>query len=104
MNAGKDLLERALRLQGSGRTKEAEPLYRQLISRNAEHRGALCSLGVLLFEAGRLEEASRYFERAVSVEPDPKYLTNLGEVYRLLGRLDVAAETFGRILEFAPDY
>jgi predicted O-linked N-acetylglucosamine transferase (SPINDLY family) len=104
MNAGKDLLERALRLQGSGRTKEAESLYRQLISRNAEHHRALCSLGVLLFEAGRLEEASRYFERAVSVEPDPKYLTNLGEVYRLLGRLDVAAETFGRILEFAPDY
>jgi protein O-GlcNAc transferase len=101
---GKDLLDRALRLQHNGRGGEAESLYRQLISRNARHHRALCALGVLLYQTGRLEEASRYFERAVSVEPSPMYLTNLGEAYRLLGRLDIAAETFGRILEVAPDF
>ena len=104
MKPAKDLLERALRLQSGGRAPEAESLYRQLIARNAQHHRALCALGVLLYQTGRLEEASRYLERAVLVEPNPLYLTNLGEVYRLLGRLDVAAESFGRILEVAPDF
>jgi protein O-GlcNAc transferase len=104
MKPAKDPLERALRLQSGGRAQEAESLYRQLISRNAQNHRALCGLGVLLYQSGRLEEASRYFERAVLVHPHPMYLTNVGEVYRLLGRLDVAAESFGRILELAPDF
>ncbi|HTQ05186.1 MAG TPA: tetratricopeptide repeat protein [Polyangiaceae bacterium] len=104
MTSAKDPLERALRLQRSGRSDEAASLYRQIISRNAHQHRALFSLGLLLFDNGRVEEASRYFERAVAVEPNPTYLTNLGETRRLLGRLDLAAEAFGRILEIAPDF
>jgi protein O-GlcNAc transferase len=102
--ASQDLLERALRLQRSGRTTEAASLYRQLICRNRLNHRALYSLGVLLFETGRIEESSQYLERAVGVEPNPKYLTSLGEVYRRQGRLDVAAEAFGRILEIDADF
>lgn len=104
MKSTQDPLERALRLQKDGRGRDAESLYRQLISRNAQHHRALCALGLLLCESGRLDDACRYFERAVAVEPNPTYLTNLGETYRRLGRLDVAAEAFGRILEFAPEF
>jgi protein O-GlcNAc transferase len=100
----KDLLERASSLHGSGRAKEAESLYRQVISRNAQNHRALCAYGVLLFETGRVEESIRHLERAVSVEQQPLYLTKLGEVYRRVGRLDVAAECFGRILEIEPDF
>jgi protein O-GlcNAc transferase len=102
--ASQDVLERALRLQHSGRTRDAESLYRQLICRNGLNHRALCSLGVLLFETGRLEESSQYLERAAKVEPNPKYLTNLGEVYRRQGRLDRAAEAFGRILEIDANF
>ncbi|MBN1605094.1 MAG: tetratricopeptide repeat protein [Polyangiaceae bacterium] len=102
--ASQDLLERALRLQRSGRTKEAESLCRQLICRSGLNHRALCSLGLLLFDSGRLAESTQYLERAVAIEPNPKYLTSLGEVYRRQGRLDVAAETFGRILEIDPDF
>ncbi len=102
--ASQDPLERGLKLQRSGRTKEAESAFRQLISKNARHHRALSALGILMFETGRVEEATRYLERAVQVEPNPKYLTNLGEVYRRQGRLDVAAEAFGRILETEPSY
>jgi len=100
----KEPLERAFELHRAGRRKEAESLYRQLISRNERNQRALSALGALLLEAGRADEASRYLERAVSVQEDPRTLTHLGEAYRLLGRLDVAAETFGRILEVAPDF
>lgn len=104
MKRAQDPFERALKLQRSGQGEQAASLYRQLISRNAQHHRALSALGVLLYESGRVEEASRYFERAVMVQPEPGYLTNLGEAYRSLGRLDVAAEAFGRILETTPDF
>jgi predicted O-linked N-acetylglucosamine transferase (SPINDLY family) len=102
--AERDPLQNALRLHAAGRTKDAESICRQLIARNAQNHRALCALAILLFESGRLEESARYFERAIALDPNPRYLTNLGEVYRRLGRLDVAAETFGRILELDPNF
>ncbi len=100
----KDLLARARSLHASGRSQEAESLYRQVIVRNGQNHQALCSYGVLLFETGRTEDSIRYLERAVAVYPQPIYLAKLGEVYRRSGRLDMAAESFGRILEIEPDF
>ena len=102
--APQDLRQRAGALQRSGRSKEAEALYRQLISRNAQHHEALSALGLLARAAGRKDEATRYLERAVAVRPDPDYLTPLGELYREDDKLDLAAEAFGKILELAPDF
>jgi predicted O-linked N-acetylglucosamine transferase (SPINDLY family) len=107
MKAGKaslDRLEQAHGLHRRGRVKEAESLYRKLISGNSRHHRALSSLGVVLCETGRIPEAIQYLERAIAVEANPKYLTNLGAAYRLQGRLDMAAEAFGRILEIDPNY
>lgn len=101
---GKDLFERARQVHSSGRAKEAESLYRRVISRDARHHRALASFALLLFETGRAEESLSYLERAVAVELNPEYLTLLGEVYRRIGRLDMAATSFGRILEIDPDY
>jgi protein O-GlcNAc transferase len=100
-----DIFERALTLHRAGRTQEAEPLYRQVISRNAQHDRALFGLSAILLEAGRLDESARYLERAVAAQPtELRYLTNLGETYRRLGQLELAARTFGRILAKAPDF
>jgi predicted O-linked N-acetylglucosamine transferase (SPINDLY family) len=107
MNAPKDSknrLEAAQDLHRRGRTKEAESSYRKIISGNPRHARALSSLGVLLCESGRIDEARQYLERASAIEPQPRDLTNLGVVYRLQGRLDLAAEAFGRVLEVAPDF
>jgi predicted O-linked N-acetylglucosamine transferase (SPINDLY family) len=100
-----DVFERALALHREGRREDAEPLYRKVISRNAQHHRALFGLSVVLFETGRLEEASRYLERAVAAEPhEPKYLTNLGEAYRRQGKLDLAAGALERVLADRPDF
>ncbi|MDQ2645906.1 MAG: tetratricopeptide repeat protein [Myxococcota bacterium] len=100
----RERLQRALELQRNGRTEEAESLLRQVIATNAQQHAALFALGVLLFQTGRLEEARQYLERAASIESAPRYLTGLGEVLHQLGKLDLAAEAFGRILEREPDY
>ncbi len=100
----RERLQRALELQRNGRADEAEPLLRQVIAANAAQHAALFALGVLLLQTRRLEEARQYFERAISIEANARYLTALGEVLRQLGKLDLAAEAFGRILEIEPDY
>jgi predicted O-linked N-acetylglucosamine transferase (SPINDLY family) len=87
-----------------GRRTEAEKTYRQLIGSNPRNHQALSSLGVLLGESGRLNEAIEALERASALEVNPTYLTQLGVVYRLAGVLDAAAEAFGRILEVEPNF
>ncbi len=71
---------------------------------SSQHCRALASLGVLLCETGRFGEAAQYLEHATAIEPNPRDLTNLGVAYRLHGKLDMAAEAFGRVLEVAPDF
>ena len=100
-----ELFERALDLQRSGKAKEAEPLYRKLISRNAQHDRALFGLSVILLESGQLDDARRYLERAVEAQPnEPKYLTNLGDIYRRQGNLELAARAFGHVIEGHPEH
>lgn len=100
--SSQELYERAFALHRGGRGKDAEPLYRQVISRNAQHERALFALSVLLFEGERWAEAARYLERAAAVNPNPRYLTNLGEAYRRQGELERAARTFEQALAIDP--
>ena len=94
----RQLLAQARKMQRDGRKTEAEGIYRQLIRSNPRNHQALSSLGVLLGESGRLNEAIQSLERASAIEVNPTYLTQLGVVYRLAGMLDASAESFGRIL------
>jgi predicted O-linked N-acetylglucosamine transferase (SPINDLY family) len=75
----------------AGRLPEAETLYRQILSLQSEHVGALHMLGVLCNQLGRNEAAVDLIVRAVALNPsDPTAHSNLGAVLRDLGRLDQA--------------
>jgi len=100
----RQLLAQARKMHRDGRKTEAEGTYRQLIRSNPRNHQALSSLGVLLGESGRLNEAIQSLEQASAIEVNPTYLTQLGVVYRLAGMLDAAAESFGRILEVEPGF
>lgn len=102
--ASENELDAAQELHRRGQTEEAEARYRRILSGNPRHARAASSLGVLLCQSGRLEEAREYLERATALEPDPQALTNLGVVYRVQGKLDLAAEAFGRVLQVAPGF
>ena len=100
-----ELFQRAVTLHRSGQANEAEPLYRKVISRNAQHDPALFGLSVVLLERGQLEESRQYLERAVQAAPDePNYVTNLGEIYRRQGHLERAARAFEHVLAIDPDH
>lgn len=100
----RQLLAQAQKMHQEGRKSEAERIYRQLIASNPRDHAALSSLGVLLGQSGRLDEAIQALKRATAIEINPAYFTQLGVLYRLAGVLDAAAESFGRILEIHPDF
>ncbi len=103
------LWERARAARAAGQIKEAESLYRRLLTRSPDHPDALFDLSVLLFESGRFLESTRILERLLAIrahEPEllPVLLTNLGEAYRREGDLGRAAAAFERILALDPAF
>lgn len=62
-------------------------------------------LGLLLIDAGRLDEAAALLGLALSLSPgDPALLVHLGEVHRLQGDLATAERSFAAALAASPGY
>jgi predicted O-linked N-acetylglucosamine transferase (SPINDLY family) len=103
MASAADPLQIALSHHQAGRLREAEAIYRQILSHNPHHADALHLLGLLAYQAGRPELAFEPLERAVALSPGRAvFLANLGEVYRALGRWQDADRTITRALELDP--
>ena len=69
-------------------------------SRRAEELAALASKA---FESGDLVEAKRALLQALDIDPDnPYYATALGEVYRTLGKADLAIAQLEKALRVLP--
>src|ERR1700757_3996196 len=65
---------------------------------------ALCSRGLGLHQAGRLDEARQHYEAVLAVDPgryDALHL--LGVFCAQTGRLEIAAELIGRAIAIRPD-
>lgn len=81
----------------------AEPAYVNAARLAPENRRWPHLLGLLLIDAGRLDEAAAILGLALRLAPgDPALLVHLGEVRRLQGDLPAAAEAFAAALEASP--
>jgi tetratricopeptide (TPR) repeat protein len=68
------------------------------------HERAYGYLGIVLFELGELDEATRQLERAIQFEPDwPKSRLYLGRVRERQGRHEEAVRHFGAALGIDPN-
>jgi Flp pilus assembly protein TadD len=73
------MLEMASAHQRAGRLREAEPVYRQVLSAQPRNTDALYLLGLLTQATRRYAESAELFQRAVEVNPkSAKYYVNLG--------------------------
>ena len=64
-----------------------------------------CDIGVIHRTAGRLDEASASYRKALAINPDiPEVNANLGNTLRELGRLEEAAEYYTKALKLNPDF
>lgn len=101
--ATNDLLRTAIDHHQAGRLRDAEALYRQILSALPGHPDALHMLGLLAYQAGQHEAAVELIGRALKVTPQhaPCH-SNLGNALQASGRLDEAIASFRRALALDP--
>src|SRR6185437_8610055 len=74
-----------------GLLDEAEQAARRALALNAELVPAWNNLGIVLQEAGKIEESAVCLERVAKLQPDnPEAHNNRGNTYFRMGRLDRA--------------
>jgi len=93
----------AVRHHRAGRLHEAQALYRQVLSCQADHADALHLLAVVTSQLGKPEDAADLIRRAIALNPAAgHYFSNLGMVLAMTGQLDEAITAFERALALGP--
>ncbi len=86
-----------------GDLKNAKVQYRRAIALAPSKDDAYCGLGVVLFQGGDSLGAAVQFMKAQRADPlDSTPYYDLGAVYQKLGRMDVAAGFYRKVLELRP--
>jgi protein O-GlcNAc transferase len=81
----------AVRHHQAGQLPQAETLYREILSRQPAHVGALHYLGVIAHQSGRSDIAIDLVRKALSLNPnDSEIHNNLGNILKEAGQLDQA--------------
>ena len=83
-------------LARQGRTDEAVAEFRKAIDVDAKFTPAYNNLADALAQQGKLEEAEHYYERSLAEKPSAAVYNALGLVLRRLGKMDQAADQFGK--------
>lgn len=102
-------LEEALSLaQGHHRTGNhllAERTYRDILRAVPDHFPTTHYLGILLFQAGNLDQAKHYLQSAVAADPTDKGAwNNFGGVLTQSGDYEAAIEAYDKALAVDPDF
>lgn len=97
-------LQFAVAHQRDGRLKEAEAIYRNVLSQQPQNAQALNLLGTVAMQTGRLPLAADLIGRAISLRREvASFHCNLGEAYRRMEKDREAIAAFGRAIELNPD-
>src|SRR5690348_16009460 len=98
-------VEQGLALHQQGRLREAEAVYREVLSREPNNADALHLLGVIATQVKQYTAAVQLIEAAIRVRPNVAfYHNNLGNAYRGLVRRKEAFDAYGRALQLDPNY
>jgi predicted CXXCH cytochrome family protein len=90
-------------LSKAGRKQDAIHWFEEAIRRNRDYRPALKELASALVDTGDLARAAELLEKATSARADSNALTDLGNVYLRLGKLDRAESALNAALAANPD-
>lgn len=97
-------LEQAIRDHQSGRLREAESAYRQVLAGQPSNADALHMLGLLAHQLGR-GDAADWVRQAIAARPGaPNFHTNLGLILAARGDLDGAIKAHRDALSISPNY
>src|SRR5437763_2758193 len=87
----------------AGRLREAENLYRQILSSNPNHAEAIHLLGLIALQCRQPAPAIELMQRSIVLSPNVFYFhNNLAESFKTAGRFTEAAAAFARSLALCP--
>ena len=98
-------LDTAVTLHKTGKIREAEAAYRDIITGSPENDAALYRLGILCAQSNRADEAITHLQRAIAINPaDPEYSNMLAATYMGKGNQEEAGKTFRDALAAHPTH
>lgn len=104
-NPGKQQIDALIALFNHGRYQEAADSSRAMTMQFPSHSFGWATLGVVLQQLGRNEEALQPLQKAVELAPrDAQAHGNLGNTLSYLGRLDEAETSFRRALKINKNF
>ena len=81
--------------------QKAQKAFLKAIEIFPGYSNAYGELGLLLFEAGKSEEALQYYKQAIALEPnDPETHSNMGLIYNQMGDQEAAKQSFRKAIEY----
>jgi tetratricopeptide (TPR) repeat protein len=93
-------LDEGVSLQRQGRLTEAEALYRAVLGKSPNDAGALHYIGLVNYQAGKLEAADSFMSRSLQIDDScANTWSDLGAVKLKSGKLEESVRHFGRALE-----
>jgi tetratricopeptide (TPR) repeat protein len=99
-----ELLKRGWELHRTGRFKQAEECYRQVVQLDPGHARALHLLGIIALQMERFGEAQAWLTNACAAAPNQAdCFSNLALAYRGLGRLPDAEQALREAVRLKPD-
>ncbi|MCG8543850.1 MAG: tetratricopeptide repeat protein [Alphaproteobacteria bacterium] len=94
------MLEVGLQHHQSGRFREAEQIYREVLEADPDEPDANYLLGMLVSQAGDKEAAIERITRSIRVRPGfPPVHNNLGTIYEEVGQQDKAVASYRRAIQ-----
>ena len=103
-SASSELLE-AIKLHSNKKLKEAELLYKRIISADPLNYDAIRHLGILNQDLKNYEEAFNLFKKAIEINPRGfEALNNLGTIHLQNKNYDLALKCLNKSIEIKSDY
>jgi predicted O-linked N-acetylglucosamine transferase (SPINDLY family) len=98
-------IETAIALHRSGRNREADEIYRQILAKQPDNPVALHGLGILLHTSGASAAGLEYVQRAIARKPtEADYRNSQGVILSAMGHPAQAIESFERAIALRPAY
>jgi tetratricopeptide (TPR) repeat protein len=95
----------AVRCEESGRTSEAQEIYKDILDLDGRYAPAAINLGTIFYNQKQFSSAEQLYRQAA--EADPEYALaffDLGNVLDELQRLPEAIQAYGTAIQLAPKY
>jgi predicted O-linked N-acetylglucosamine transferase (SPINDLY family) len=95
----------ASRHHQAGRLQDAEQLYKQILTQQPDHSGAMLHLGLIARQVGRHDIGIKLIRQSIVLNPNlPEAHNNLGNALRELAQLDEAIAAYRQAILLKPNY